>query len=146
MTGNTQNVRRRCGLRQSSRHFHHLQKKGELDVGFDCSKDFHVFLRSTGWRNKPIWLLDGKVIKQTYYEWHGPPAHIVAAKLDRHESLGRQAKPKWSPTKKQWDYVIDYIRVWDHKSGALDVPVFFFRKTWLSPPITTEKHARPNDR
>jgi lysophospholipase L1-like esterase len=24
---------------------------------------------------------------------------------------------------KQWDYVIDYIRIWDHKSGALAVPV-----------------------
>ena len=23
----------------------------------------------------------------------------------------------------QWDYVIDYIRIWDHKSGALAVPV-----------------------
>jgi lysophospholipase L1-like esterase len=95
-------------------------KKGELDVGFDCAKDFHVF--ALDWvENQPIWLLDGKPIKQTYYEWHGPPAHLVAA-----NSIGMNLpgvnQTQMVADEKQWDYVIDYIRIWDHKSGALVVP------------------------
>jgi lysophospholipase L1-like esterase len=98
-----------------------LLKKGELDVGFDCAKDFHVF--ALDWvENRPIWLLDGKPIKQTYYEWHGPPAHIVVA-----NSIGMMLsgvkQTQMVADEKQWDYVIDYLRVWEHKSGALAVPV-----------------------
>lgn len=49
-----------------------------IDLGFDCSKDFHVF--ALDWvENKPIWLVDGKPIKQTYYEWTEPGAHLVVA-------------------------------------------------------------------
>ncbi len=91
-----------------------------LDVGFDCSKDFHVF--ALDWvENKPIWLLDGKPIKQTYYEWHGPPAHVVVT-----NSIGMNLpgvkQTQMVADEKQWDYVIDYIRIWDHKSGALAIP------------------------
>ena len=96
-------------------------KKGELDVGFDCSKDFHVF--ALDWvENKPIWLLDGKPIKQTYYEWHGPPAHVVVA-----NSIGMNLpgvkQTQMVPDEQQWDYLIDYIRIWEHKSGVLAIPV-----------------------
>jgi lysophospholipase L1-like esterase len=92
-----------------------------LDVGFDCSKDFHVF--ALDWvKDKPIWLLDGKPIKQTYYEWQGPPAHVVVA-----NSIGMNLpgvkQTQMVADEKQWDYVIDYIRIWNHKSGALDIPV-----------------------
>ena len=95
-------------------------KKGELDLGFDASKDFHVF--ALDWvENKPIWLLDGKPIKQTYYEWHGPPAHLVVA-----NSIGMNLpgvkQTQMVPDEKQWDYTIDYIRIWNHASGALPIP------------------------
>ena len=91
-----------------------------LDVGFDCSKDFHVF--ALDWvENKPIWLLDGKPIKQTYYEWHGPPAHIVVANYIG-MNLSGVKQTQMVADEKLWDYVVDYIRVWDHKSGALPIP------------------------
>lgn len=84
-----------------------------LDVGFDCSKEFHVF--ALDWvENKPIWLLDGTPIKQTYYEWHGPPAHVTVV-----NSIGMNLpgvkQTQMTADEKQWDYVIDYIRIWDHK-------------------------------
>jgi hypothetical protein len=87
-----------------------------LDVGFDCSKDFHVF--ALDWmENKPIWLLDGKPIKQTYYEWHGPPAHVVVANsIGMH--LNGVTQKQMVADEKQWDYVIDYIRIWEHKLTA----------------------------
>ena len=92
-----------------------------LDLGFDCSKDFHVF--ALDWvENKPIWLLDGRPIKQTYYEWHGPPAHITMV-----NSIGMNLpnvkQTQMTADEKQWDYTIDYIRIWKRESGAIDVPV-----------------------
>ena len=108
-------------------------KKGDLDVGFDCSKDFHVF--ALDWvENQPIWLLDGKPIKQTYYEWHGPPAHIVVANYIGMNLPGVK-QTQMVADEKQWDYVIDYLRIWEHKSGALAVPV--------SAPGETVKGADP---
>jgi lysophospholipase L1-like esterase/beta-glucanase (GH16 family) len=92
-----------------------------LDVGFDCSKDFHVF--ALDWvENKPIWLLDGKPIKQTYYQWQGPPAHIVVANYIGMNLPGVK-QTQMVADEKQWDYVVDYLRVWNHKSGALDIPI-----------------------
>ncbi len=87
----------------------------EYDTGFDCSKDFHVF--ALDWvENKPIWLLDGKPIKQTWYEWHEAPAHILVT-----NQIGwkfpNQPLDAMKADEKQWDYEIDYIRVWK-RSGA----------------------------
>ncbi|HLX62266.1 MAG TPA: GDSL-type esterase/lipase family protein [Planctomycetota bacterium] len=88
-----------------------------LDVGFDCSKEFHVF--ALDWvENKPIWLLDGKPIKQTYYEWHGPPAHVVVANSIGLNLPGMK-QTEMKADEKQWDYVIDYIRIWEHKQPAM---------------------------
>ena len=92
-----------------------------LDLGFDCSKDFHVF--ALDWvENKPIWLLDGKPIKQTYYEWHGPPAHVTVV-----NSIGMNLpgvkQTQMVADEKQWDYAIDYIRIWERTAGAIDIPV-----------------------
>ncbi len=92
-----------------------------LDLGFDCAKDYHVF--ALDWvDNKPIWLLDGKVIKQTYYEWQGPPAHLVVANY-LGMNLDGVKVTQMTADEKLWDYDIDYIRIWDHKSGALEVPI-----------------------
>jgi len=92
-----------------------------LDLGFDCSKDFHVF--ALDWvENKPIWLIDGKPIKQTYYEWHGPPAHLTMV-----NSIGMNLpnvkQTQMTTDEKQWDYTIDYIRIWKREAGAIDLPV-----------------------
>jgi len=100
-----------------------LFKKGEYDPGIDFSEDFHVF--ALDWRNdKPIWLLDGKPIKQTYYEWHAPPAHILVTNqigMTFPNADLREMKADES----QWDYTIDYIRVWKGdklpKTPVLDV-------------------------
>jgi hypothetical protein len=87
-------------------------KKGEYAPGIDFSEDFHVF--ALDWvDNQPIWLLDGKPIKQTYYEWRtAPPAHLL---------ITNQIGIAWADMKDmkadeaQWDYAIDYVRVWQHR-------------------------------
>jgi hypothetical protein len=89
-------------------------KKNEYIPGFDFSEDFHVF--SLDWvKDKPIWLLDGEPIKQTYYVWSKPvPAHILVT-----NQLGMILKgvdvSAMKADESQWDYVIDYIRVWRRK-------------------------------
>ena len=89
-------------------------KKNEYIPGFDFSEDFHVF--SLDWvKDKPIWLLDGEPIKQTYYVWSKPvPAHILVT-----NQLGMVLKgvdvSDMKADESQWNYVIDYIRVWRRK-------------------------------
>src|SRR5262249_28595417 len=64
----------------------------------------------------------GKPIKQTYYEWHGPPAHVTMV-----NSIGMNLpgvkQTQMVADEKQWDYVIDYIRIWQRTAGAIDIPV-----------------------
>lgn len=89
-------------------------KRNEYVPGFDFSADFHVF--SLDWvKDQPIWLLDGEPIKQTYYEWNKPvPAHILVT-----NQLGMVLKgvdvSAMKADESQWNYVIDYIRVWRRK-------------------------------
>lgn len=87
-------------------------QKGSYTPGIDFAADFHVF--ALDWHeNKPIWLLDGHPIKQTYYEWHAPAAHILIC-----NSLGIEfAKDDMKAMvadESNWDFVIDYVRVWKH--------------------------------
>lgn len=87
-----------------------LFKKGEYAPGIDFSDDFHVF--ALDWReDQPIWLLDGKPIKQTYYEWRAPPAHIL---VTNQLGIAYGDMKDMKADEAQWDYVIDYIRVWQH--------------------------------
>jgi lysophospholipase L1-like esterase len=91
-----------------------------LDLGFDCSKDFHVF--ALDWvEDKPIWLIDGKPVKQTYYEWHGPPAHVTVVNSIGMNLTGVK-QTQMVADEKQWDYTIDYIRIWERKAGAIELP------------------------
>jgi hypothetical protein len=89
-------------------------KNNEYIPGFDFSEDFHVF--SLDWQqDQPIWLLDGEPIKQTRYEWRvAVPAHILVT-----NQLGMVLKgvdvSDMKADESQWDYVIDYIRVWRRK-------------------------------
>ena len=116
LTGNVQTN----GQPEKYGHPHDLWtvfKKGEYNPGIDFSSDFHVF--ALDWRNDaPVWLLDGKPIKQTYYEWHAPAAHIlitdqIGMVLPGVNLLGMTADES------QWDYVIDYLRVWQVPTSPL---------------------------
>ncbi len=83
---------------------------GRYDPGIDFSADFHVF--ALDWQeNQPVWLVDGLRIKQTVYEWHAPPAHILVTNqigmtLSGVDLTGMQA------VEANWDYTVDYLRVW----------------------------------
>ncbi|HKT74165.1 MAG TPA: family 16 glycosylhydrolase [Steroidobacteraceae bacterium] len=89
-----------------------LFKNHEYDPGIDFSDDFHVF--ALDWReNQPIWLLDGKPVKQTYYEWgKAPPAHIL---VTNQLGIAFADMKDMQADEAQWDYSIDYIRVWQTK-------------------------------
>jgi len=62
-------------------------------------------------------------VKQTYYEWHGPPAHLLIT-----NQLG-MAFPNanlsaMQADEGQWNYVIDYIRVWQWKGAPKEPDEF----------------------
>ena len=87
-------------------------QKGHYSPGMDFSEEFHVF--ALDWQeNRPIWLLDGHPIKQTYYEWPAPAAHILIC-----NSLGiefaKDDMKAMTADESNWDFVIDYVRVWKH--------------------------------
>jgi hypothetical protein len=79
------------------------------DPGIDFSQDYHVF--ALDWQvDRPVWLLDGKRIKQTEYHWNAPPAHILVTNqigmtMAGVDLTGMRAEPD------DWDYSIDYLRV-----------------------------------
>jgi beta-glucanase (GH16 family) len=92
--------------------FSATNKDGDFVPGMDFSEGFHVF--ALDWQeDRPIWLLDGHPIKQVYYQWHAPPAHILVT---------NQLGIKFGDMKEMvidennWNYVIDYIRVWKRKT------------------------------
>jgi beta-glucanase (GH16 family) len=82
----------------------------EYKPGFDFAEGFHVF--ALDWRKDvPIWLLDGVPIKQTHYEWPGPLANLlitnqIGMSVDGVNLTGM------TDDESQWDYVIDYVRIW----------------------------------
>jgi hypothetical protein len=88
-----------------------LLKDGKYDTGQDMSADFHTY--ALDWvKDQPIWLLDGKKIKQTHYEWGAaPPAHILVSNqigmtMPGVDLSGMQAGGD------NWDYAVKYLRVW----------------------------------
>jgi hypothetical protein len=58
-------------------------------------------------------VVDGKPVKQTHYEWHAPPAHIL---VTNQVGIAFADMTGMSADESQWDYVIDYIRVWQEIS------------------------------
>lgn len=88
--------------------FNHAGPRG-YDPGIDFSADFHVF--ALDWQpGAPRWLVDGVPIRQTRYRWIAPPAHILVTNqigmtLPGVDLSGMQ------PGCADWDYDIDYIRV-----------------------------------
>jgi hypothetical protein len=84
--------------------------KGEYVPGFDFAAAFHVF--ALDWRpDEPIWLLDGVPIKQTHYKWNGPPAHLLITDQIGMSLAGADIGAM-KADESQWNYVIDYIRIW----------------------------------
>ena len=105
----------------------------------DFAEDFHVF--ALDWiENRPIWILDGHPIKQTYYEWHAAPAHILIC-----NSLGIEfAKADMKEMKadeSNWDFVIDYVRVWKHPGVV--VPSTVPPEPEVTAPATNAPAATP---
>jgi hypothetical protein len=91
--------------------------KREYVPGFDFSDDFHVF--ALDWRkDEPIWLLDGVPIKQTHYEWNGPPAHLLITNQIGMTFPGANLADM-KADESQWNYVIDYIRIWRRLNAPL---------------------------
>ena len=78
--------------------------------GVDFSADYHVF--ALDWQQgRPIWVVDGRPVQQTVYEWNAPPAHILVTSqigmtLKGVDLTGMEANPS------DWDYSVDYLRVW----------------------------------
>ena len=116
MTGNVQS----SGKPEKFGHPHDLWTKfvkGEYTPGLDFSADFHVF--ALDWReDEPIWLLDGVPIKQTHYEWRGPPAHLLITNQIG-MTLPGVTLAGMTADESQWNYVIDYIRVWQHSDAKI---------------------------
>jgi len=91
--------------------------KGEYAPGFDFSGGFHVF--ALDWRqDEPIWLLDGVPIKQTHYQWNGPPAHLLITNQIGMTLPGANVTAM-KADESQWDYVIDYVRIWRRPDGTV---------------------------
>jgi beta-glucanase (GH16 family) len=91
------------------RDLHSQFVRGEYVPGPDFSREFHTF--ALDWRkDTPSWLLDGQAIKQTHYEWRAPPAHILVTNQVGMTLPGVDVS-HMKADESQWDYVIDYIRV-----------------------------------
>lgn len=83
---------------------------GRYDPGVDFSADFHVF--ALDWvEDRPIWVVDGRPIKQTLITWVAPPAHILVT-----NQIGMNLRSVdltgMGYSDGDWDYTIDYLRVW----------------------------------
>lgn len=99
---------------QSPKFEKNYPNKG-FDTGTDCSEDYHVY--ALDWRkNEPIWLFDGKPIKQAYYEWPGPPAHVLVTNQLGMQNMGGTNISQMKADEKNWNFVIDYIRIWERKA------------------------------
>jgi len=87
-------------------------RNSDYTPGMDFSEGFHVF--DLDWQeNRPMWLVDGHPIKQTYYEWTGPPAELIVANT-LGISWAKDDMKYMKPEESNWDFVIDYIRVFKH--------------------------------
>ncbi len=87
-----------------------IMQNGRYEPGYSFSQDFHVF--ALDWvLDRPIWLLDGRPIKQMAFRWNGPPAHVLITNqlgmnLRGVDLTGMQAIPS------NWDFTLDYLRIW----------------------------------
>jgi beta-glucanase (GH16 family) len=81
----------------------------------DLTAGFHTYGFNWGRDNILSYLLDGRVYKRTYYEWHSKgnvPAHLIASLQigAKFNDLSHITDQGGIPD--GWDWPIDYIRVW----------------------------------
>ena len=94
----------------SPRDIFTLAGRNGYEPGVDFAEDYHVF--ALDWvADRPIWVVDGRPVQQTVYEWRAPPAHILITNqigmvLDGVKLDGMTANER------DWDYRVDYLRVW----------------------------------
>jgi hypothetical protein len=90
---------------------------GEYQSGIDFSEDFHTF--ALDWvPDEPVWLLDGRAIKRTHYEWRSPkdlqpapPAHILITNA-LGMTLPHASVSEMVADENAWRYRIAHLRVW----------------------------------
>ncbi len=83
--------------------------KGEYQPGIDFSDSWNVF--ALDWKeDNPIWLLNGEQIKETHYRWAAPPAHILITNQIG-MTLSGVSLAGMKDGGNDWDYAIDYLRV-----------------------------------
>ncbi len=84
------------------------------EPGVDFSADFHVF--ALDWQlDRPIWIVDGTPVQQTFYHWNAPPAHILITNQIGMTLKGVDMTGISASEQAGWDYAIDYVRVWKHQ-------------------------------
>jgi hypothetical protein len=102
------------GVDQSAPDIFTVLSNGHYDPGIDFSEEFHVF--ALDWvKDKPIWVVDGRPIKQTAITWSAPPAHILVT-----NQIGMNLRSVdltgMAFHDGDWDYTVDYLRIWNRTS------------------------------
>ena len=87
-----------------------LYQHDYYDPGFDFSAAYHTF--TLDWqKDEPIWMVDGKKVKQTHYVWSAPPAHILIT-----NQIGMTLRgvnlAGMKIDEAAWDYRVAYLKVW----------------------------------
>jgi beta-glucanase (GH16 family) len=91
-------------------------QSGRYEPGIDFSTDYHVF--ALDWlKDKPIWLVDGVPVKQTYYKWGDAPATLMVSNQIGLSLPGVDVSAM-EHEDRDWDFGIKYIRVW-RRTGNL---------------------------
>lgn len=84
--------------------------------GVDFSAAYHTF--ALDWVvDRPIWLVDGEQVKQTYYQWGPLPAHVMIGNQIGLTMPGVDVAGM-NPDQSDWDFGIKYLRVWQRLGAA----------------------------
>jgi hypothetical protein len=91
-------------------------QSGRYEPGIDFSTDYHVF--ALDWlKDKPVWLVDGVPVKQTYYKWGDAPATLMVSNQIGLSLPGVDVSAM-EHEDRDWDFGIKHIRVW-RRTGNL---------------------------
>lgn len=87
-----------------------LFQGGEYVPGIDFSGSWNVF--ALDWLpDRPTWMLNGRMVRQTHYLWRAPPAHVLVTNAIGMNFPGVDLTGMGAPDD-DWDFAVDYIRVW----------------------------------
>jgi hypothetical protein len=83
--------------------------------GTDFSTGYHVF--ALDWiADRPVWLVDGVAVKQTYYRWGELPAHVLIGNQIGLTMPGVDVSTM-NPKDDDWDFGVRYLRIWQGTTG-----------------------------